>query len=90
MFIFSIVLRKKKKMYVEKVYKLVSISCISRFPYRKCFNSEDLHPVFLWFKDKSRENSYRNRPDREFHHYMSFTVILFVGMALIQILLTPT
>lgn len=58
--------------------------------FRKCLNSEDLHPVLLWFKDKNREDSYRNKTDNEFHHYLSFTIVLFVGMTLIQILLDHT
>ncbi|XP_065223947.1 adenylate cyclase type 2 isoform X2 [Planococcus citri] len=60
------------------------------FDCKKCLNSEDLHPVFLWFKDKNREDSYRNKTDNEFHHYLSFTIVLFVGMTLIQILLDHT
>ncbi|XKL63974.1 hypothetical protein PGB90_006338 [Kerria lacca] len=60
------------------------------FECKKCFNSEDLHPIFLWFKDKIRENTYRNKIDIEFHHYLSFTTVLFVGMALIQIFANPT
>ncbi|CAG7819624.1 unnamed protein product, partial [Allacma fusca] len=56
---------------------------------RECITSADLNPVTLWFRSGKLETEYRNLPDPEFHYYMAGAAVVFVCMAVIQLLTTP-
>ncbi|KAK4877004.1 hypothetical protein RN001_009510 [Aquatica leii] len=51
---------------------------------RKWWNSEDLHPAFLWFKNPIQENNYRNKPDNEFRYNIICAALVFLAMCIMQ------
>ncbi|KAI5716155.1 hypothetical protein M8J76_001790 [Diaphorina citri] len=52
-------------------------------------NTDDLNPVFLWFKDGAHELGFRHFPDPQYRFYVSLTVGLLVIVTVIQILQLP-
>ncbi|XP_075224793.1 adenylate cyclase type 2 Ac76E [Lycorma delicatula] len=57
---------------------------------KKWFQSEDLNPVSLWFRQKSQENDYRSQPDPQFKYYIACALLLFFCMWIIQALTVPS
>ncbi|RZF36709.1 hypothetical protein LSTR_LSTR005022 [Laodelphax striatellus] len=53
---------------------------------KKWFQSEDLNPLALWFRDKSQEDDYRSQTDSQFKYYIVCATVLFLYMWLIQVL----
>ncbi|KAF5269880.1 hypothetical protein FQR65_LT05678 [Abscondita terminalis] len=51
---------------------------------RKWWSSEDLHPAFLWFRNKNEENNYKNKPDNEFRYNMICALLVFFAMCIMQ------
>ncbi|KRT84422.1 Adenylate and Guanylate cyclase [Oryctes borbonicus] len=56
---------------------------------RKWLNSEDLHPVLLWFRNRSQEDAYRGQSDCEFRYYMACATMVFLAMCIMQLATIP-
>ncbi|KAF2905422.1 hypothetical protein ILUMI_00748 [Ignelater luminosus] len=52
---------------------------------QKWWQSEDLHPAFLWFRNKKQEDEYRNLPDNEFRYYITCAAFVFLAMCIMQV-----
>ncbi|KAF5299844.1 hypothetical protein FQA39_LY11381 [Lamprigera yunnana] len=58
-----------------------------RFSCMEChkwWNSEDLHPVFLWLKNQKQEDNYRSLPDYEFQYYITCAAFVFLAICVMQ------
>ncbi|XP_063915135.1 adenylate cyclase type 2 isoform X2 [Zophobas morio] len=56
---------------------------------KKSWNSEDLHPALLWFRNRKIENEYRSQPDAEFRCYIAFASCVFLAMCIMQVATIP-
>ncbi|XP_056649174.1 adenylate cyclase type 2-like isoform X2 [Diorhabda sublineata] len=56
---------------------------------KKWWNSEELHPALLWFRNRKQETDYRAQPDTEFRCYITCASFLFLAMCLMQITTIP-
>jgi hypothetical protein len=56
---------------------------------KKWWNSEDLHPALLWFRNRRHESEYRSQPDPEFRCYIAFATSIFLAMCVMQIATIP-
>ncbi|CAB0013321.1 unnamed protein product, partial [Nesidiocoris tenuis] len=70
-----------RKKHWPRVFK--SFNC------RYCAPKDGMDPATLWFTEKQHESRYRQQADPHFKEYMLCACVLFVTMALIQLLTIP-
>lgn len=61
-------------------------------PERKCFNFNfigaptELKPYTMWYRNSARETIYRAQPDTQFRYDLLCAFLLFLCLALVQLI----